>query len=160
MTTTMAAARSAATRRPAALIALIVVQLFQAVGALGGGAALIASPKGGIIKLPLSDLRGSPFGDFLIPGIVLFVVLGVGPLVVAWALVRRPRSALLEAVNPFRHQYWGWTLSGVIGVGLVIWIAVEILFIPLTFLQPFYAGLGLIIILLTLAPSVRAYYRR
>jgi hypothetical protein len=160
MTTTMAAARGAATRRPAALIALIVVQLFQALGALGGGAVLIASPKDGVIKLPLSDLRGSPFGDFLIPGIVLFVVLGLGPAVVAWALIRRPRSAALEAVNPFRHEYWGWTLSGVIGVGLVIWIAVEVLFIPLTFLQPFYAGVGLVIILLTLAPSVRAHYRR
>jgi hypothetical protein len=75
-------------------------------------------------------------------------------------LVRRPRSTALESVNPFRHEYWGWTLSGVIGVGLVIWIAVEVLIIPSTFLQPFYAGVGVVIILLTLAPSVRAYYRR
>ena len=148
------------TRRPAAVVALIVVQLFQAVGALAGGAVLVTSPKGGIIKMPLSSLKGSPFSDFLIPGIILFVVLGVGPLVVAWALLRRPRSAALEAVNPFRHEYWGWTLSGVIGVGLVIWIAVEVLIVPLSFLQPFYAGVGLVIIALTLAPPVRAFYRR
>jgi hypothetical protein len=45
-------------------------------------------------------------------------------------------------------------------VGLVIWIAAEVLIIPSTFLQPFYAGVGVVIILLTLAPSVRAYYRR
>ena len=79
---------------------------------------------------------------------------------VAWALLRRPRSAALEAVNPFRTEYWGWTLSGVIGVGLVIWIAVEMLIVPLSFLQPFYAGVGLVIIALTLAPPVRACYRR
>ena len=119
-TTTM----STTARRPAALLALIVVQLFQAVGALGGGAALVASPRGGVIKLPLSYLSGSPFSDYLIPGVVLFLVLGIGPLMVAWALIRRPRSAALEAANPFRHEYWGWTPSGVIGVGLVIWIAV------------------------------------
>ena len=158
--TTTAAAVTATTRRPAALVALIVVQLFQAVGALGGGAELVASPRGGIIKVPLRDLNGSPFSDFLIPGIILFVVLGVGPLVVAWALIRRPPSATLEALNPVRHEYWGWTLSGVIGVGLVIWIAVEVLIIPFTFLQPFYAAVGIVIVLLTLAPSVRAFYRR
>ena len=147
-------------RRPAALVALIVVQLFQAVGALGGGAALVASPKGGIIKLPLSDLDGSPFKDFLIPGIILFVVLGIGPLVTAWVLVRRPEAAVFERANPFRHQYWGWTLSGVIGVGLVIWIAVETSIVPYSLLQPLYAGVGIVIVALTLLPSVRTYYRR
>ena len=158
--TTTASVFDTASRRPAALIALIVVQLFQAVGALGGGAALMASPKGGIIKMPLSNLDGSPFKDFLIPGIILFVVLGVGPLVAAWVLIRRPRSTALESVNPFRHEYWGWTLSGVVGVGLVIWIAVETLIVPYNFLQPLYAGVGAVIIVLTLVPSVRAYYRR
>ena len=158
--TTTASVFDTASRRPAALIALIVVQLFQAVGALGGGAALMASPKGGIIKMPLSNLDGSPFKDFLIPGSILFVVLGVGPLVAAWVLIRRPRSTALESVNPFGHEYWGWTLSGVVGVGLVIWIAVETLIVPYNFLQPLYAGVGAVIIVLTLVPSVRAYYRR
>jgi len=158
--TSTASAVGTASRRPAALIALIVVQLFQAVGALGGGAALIASPRGGIIKMPLSNLDGSPFKDFLIPGIILFVVLGIGPLVTAWVLIRRPRSTALESVNPFGHEYWGWTLSGVIGVGLVIWIAVETLIVPYNFLQPLYAAVGAVIIALTLVPSVRAYYRR
>jgi hypothetical protein len=157
MTTTAPALR--ATRRPAVVTALVVVHVFLALGALAGGAALMASPKGGVIKLPLSDLRGSPFGDFLIPGLVLFVVLGVGPLVVAWALLRRPRSAALAAVNPFRDEYWGWTASGVIGVGLVIWIAVEALIIPYSFLQPFYGAVGVAIIVLTLMPGARAYYR-
>ena len=77
--TTMAAAVTATTRRPAALVALIVVQLFQAVGALGGGAALVASPRGGIIKVPLRDLNGSPFSDFLIPGIMSSSCSGSAP---------------------------------------------------------------------------------
>ena len=158
--TTSAAAGGGPSRRPAALIALIVVQLFQAVGALGGGTALMASPKGGIIKMPLRDLDGSPFKDFLIPGIILFVVLGIGPLTAAWVLVRQPRATAFARVNPFHHEYWGWTLSGVIGVGLVIWIAVETLVVPYNFLQPFYAVVGIVIIALTLVPSVRAYYRR
>ena len=140
--TTTTSTISVASRRPEALVALVVVQLFQAIGALGGGAALIASPSGRLMKMPSSNLAGSPFKDFLVPGIVLFVVLGVGPLVAAWALMRRPRSAVLERANPFRSEYWGWTLSGVIGMGLVVWIAVEALMVPYSFLQPFYAGVG------------------
>jgi hypothetical protein len=159
MTTTAPALR-ATTRRPVVVTALVVVHLFLALGALAGGAVLMASPKGGVIKLPLSDLRGSPFSDFLIPGLILFVVLGVGPLVVAWALLRRPASAALAAVNPCRGEYWGWTASGVIGVGLVIWIAVEALIVPYSFLQPFYGAVGVAIIVLTLTPGARTYYGR
>jgi hypothetical protein len=146
--------------RPAALTALLVVLLLQGVGAVGGGVALVVSPGGGVIKLPLSYLDGSPFHDYLVPGIVLLVVLGVGPLVAAWALIRRPPSASLERLNPFRHEYWGWTAAGVIGVGLLIWIAVEAVIIPYNFLQPLYAVVGAAILVLTLMPSVRAYYRQ
>jgi len=154
-----AGAARPATMRPAAVTALVAVLILQAAGGLGGGAALIASPKGGIIRLPLSDLAGSPFHDFLIPGIILFVVLGLAPLLVAWALLYRPLVAFLQAVNPFRRQYWAWTAAGVIGVGLLIWIAVEVAIIPFSVLQPFYAAVGLVIIVLTLRRAVRDYYR-
>lgn len=39
------------------------VELFLALGALGGGAALMLGPRGQIIPLPLSTLAGSPFAD-------------------------------------------------------------------------------------------------
>jgi hypothetical protein len=155
-----AAAARPATARPAAVTALVAVLILQAAGGLGGGAALIASPKGGIIRMPLSDLAGSPFHDFLIPGIILFAVLGLGPLLAAWALLREPRIALFEALNPFRRQYWAWTAAGVVGVGLLIWIAVEVAIIPFSILQPFYAAVGLVIVALTLRREVRDYYRR
>jgi hypothetical protein len=151
---------SPAIARPVAVTLLVAVLFLQAAGGLGGGAALIASPRGGIIKLPLSDLAGSPFHDFLIPGLILFVVLGLGPLLVAWALLSEPPVAVLEAVNPFRRQYWAWTAAGVIGCGLLIWIAVEVTIIPFSMLQPFYAAIALIIIALTLRRPVREYYRR
>ena len=150
----------AAQPRPAALIALVVVLIAQGIGAVGGGLALVVSPKGGVVKMPLSYLQGSPFHDYLIPGSILLVVLGIGPLVAAWALLRRPESAALERINPFRHEHWGWTLSGVIGVGLLIWIAVEVTIIPYNVLQPVFGAVGLVIVALTLLPSVRRACRR
>jgi hypothetical protein len=147
--------------RPSALIVLLIILIIQCLGGLAGGGALIAAPSGRVMKLPASWLAGSPFHDFLIPGLILFVVLGIGPAVVIWALLARPGCAPLERVNPFLHQYWGWTLSGVIGVALVVWIVVEVAIIArFSWLQPFFGGLGVAIVALTLTPSVRAAYRR
>ena len=53
--------------------------------------------------MPLSMLEGSPFKDYLIPGLILLVVLGLFPLVVLYGLVRRRR--------------WGWWLSIAVGAG-------------------------------------------
>ena len=133
--------------------------MLQGLGGLAGGIALLAGPQGQIIHLKTADLAGSPFHDYLVPGIFLAVVLGVGPLVTSWVLIARPASAALERTNPF-HEYWGWTLSGVIGVGLLIWIAVEVTIIPFNVLQPVFGAVGLAIVVLTLWPSVRTFYSR
>lgn len=57
---------------------LISLLLFLGVSAIGGGGALIISPSGKLLGgLPLSILAQSPFPDFLIPGIILFTILGL-----------------------------------------------------------------------------------
>lgn len=76
----MAAGRK---RRPAALWVLVGVLVFQAISGLAVGIALAAAPDGSIMRMPLSLLEGSPFTDFLIPGLVLGIVLGVLPVVAA-----------------------------------------------------------------------------
>ena len=51
---------------------------FLGISTIGGGSVLIISPSGELLgELPLSILERSPFNDFLIPGIILFLVLGV-----------------------------------------------------------------------------------
>ena len=91
----------------------------------------------------MSMLEGSPFDSYLIPGLVLLLVLGVTPLAAAIGLRRR--------------RTWAWWPAGVVGCGLVIWIAVEMTIITFGWLQPAYAGLGLAIIVACLPPSVRRY---
>jgi hypothetical protein len=41
----------------------IALEVFLAIGALSGGAALLLGSRGEIIPLPLSALDGSPFAD-------------------------------------------------------------------------------------------------
>ena len=62
---------------------LLVLEMLLSVGAIGGGLVLIMAPRGEIMPLPLSALAGSPFETYLGPGLILFAVLGLGPLVAA-----------------------------------------------------------------------------
>ena len=116
--------------RPGRLAVGLLIWL--GVGALGGGAALVAKPDGSVMQMPLSMLAGSPFRDFLVPGLILGGFFGVGSLAVALIGVRRWRIA------PF--------LAFAIGCGQIIWIVVELAIIKgVSILHPifFLTGLGI-----------------
>jgi hypothetical protein len=101
-------------RQPLSRIAkgLLVLEVLLSLGALGGGLVLILAPRGEIMPLPLSALAGSPFDTYLGPGLILFSVLGLGPLAAA-------RLAWLR--HPFAP-----VAAFIVGVALLIWVAVEI----------------------------------
>ncbi len=115
----------------AILIGLIVLAVL-ALGALGGAAFLVTSPDGSAMQWNVSMLAGSPFPDFLVPGLILGGLFGFGSLaVVAMGLARL-------RVAPF--------LAFAIGCGQMIWIVVELAIIgQLSFLHPICFGLGLAI---------------
>jgi hypothetical protein len=92
--------------------ASIALEVFLGVGAIAGGLALILGPRGEIIPLPVTALAGSPFETYLGPGLILFTVLGLGPLVAAGLAWRR------HPLAPFA--------AFVVGVALLVWVAVEI----------------------------------
>lgn len=105
-----------------------------AVTAFGGGVALILGAivpsLATILSPPVSFLAGSPFSSFLVPGIVLGAVVGGTHLAAAVLLLRRtPRRYLVTVVAAY---------------AVLIWIFVQMIFIPFSFLQAAYfaAGLG------------------
>jgi hypothetical protein len=113
----------------------IALEVFLGLGAIGGGIALILGPKGEILPLPVSALAGSPFDSYLVPGLILLMVLGIGPLVVALLSWRGSSSAPFLAVG--------------IGLALLIWLAVQIAIIGFSLnppLQPIYLVLGVVIL--------------
>jgi hypothetical protein len=149
----------ARSRRPWMPAALTVLVGFQAISGLFGGAALVADPSGGVLGLPLSALRRGPFLDFLVPGAILLLVFGVLPAFVAVGLWRRPRwGALAPLERPF-GEHWSWVGAGVVGVGLVVWLAVELWAVGPSSLLVLYALVAVAILVLALMPSVRRFYR-
>jgi hypothetical protein len=118
-------------RNPARWVCLGLLA-FLGLGALAGGVALVAKPDGSVMHLPLSYLEGSPFPDFLVPGLILGGLFGVGSYVVAWLGWRNTRPA------PF--------LAFAIGCAMMIWIVVELAIIKdLSFLHPLFFCVGLAI---------------
>jgi hypothetical protein len=59
--------------------AVVFLEVFLGVGALGGGGALMLGSRGETIPLPVSALKGSPFETYFVPGMILFCALGLGP---------------------------------------------------------------------------------
>lgn len=51
--------------------------LFNGIGAIYGGWHLITHPDGSSLGMPMHHLRHTPFDNFLVPGIILFVANGL-----------------------------------------------------------------------------------
>lgn len=141
---------------------LIFLLLFLGLGAIGGGALLVISPSGKLLGgLPLSILDHSPFNDFLIPGIILFLVLGLSPCLLAVALIKKPTNRFAEYFNFFKDMHWAWSFSIYIAFALIIWIQVETIFVQsVGWLQTFYMLYAIPIIFVALLPQNRALYKK
>lgn len=140
---------------------LITLLAILGISALGGGAFLVISPSGEMIGMPLSLLNKSPFNNFLIPGIILFTVLGIAPIILIYPLLKKPESKLAQSFNLFNDMHWAWSYAVYIAFILVIWIQIEIIMIN-TFdpLQNFCVFLALAILFTSLLPKLRNYYKK
>lgn len=139
---------------------LFSLQLFLGVGAVFGGVGLMLDPTGESVGLPTRLLERSPFQDFLIPGIILFIVLGIFPLLLSMALITRWDWSFAETINIFKDRHWSWTFSLYSGFALIIWIAVQVYMInAVSLIHMVYITLGLVIQVVTLLPSVQAMYK-
>ena len=91
-------------------IAAIAASAFIGVGALFGGFGLMDDAEGSL-GLQEEWLAGSPFPDYFIPGLFLFVVVGLGMVALAAAIAVRLR--------------W-WPLASLaLGAVLAAWLVIE-----------------------------------
>jgi hypothetical protein len=114
---------------------LFILIAFIAVTSTLSGLLMISSPDGSILNLPLSLLNGTPFKNFLIPGILLTVIVGSVNLVAVFYNTQR---------DPIRYK---WATAG--GIMITAWIIAQILLIQSAhWLHFLYLGIGILIILI------------
>jgi hypothetical protein len=104
--------------RPAYVWLAIVLETFTAVGAIPVGLMFLADPSGKLVQVPQGWIEATVFGSYLVPGLYLLLVNGLGMLILSGLTLRR-------------HWLSPW-LTGTLGAGLIIWILVDILLLPET----------------------------
>lgn len=135
-------------KAPAGYYFLLILILFQGLSGIWGGIMLVLDPSGSLLQIPLHLLSDSPFQDYLIPGLILLLLLGIYPLVIVYALWNKLT----------------WSVPGalLIGIMLVVWIVVQILMVGYQDnppLQAIYGSIGVLIIITLNASSVMQYVR-
>ena len=109
-----------------------------------------------------SILVTTPISNFIPVGLFFVTCYGILPSLVIYGLWKRPRWRWTDAFNKWTRENWAWTVTVVIGVILIVWIAVEVALIgsPIglpRFLQVTMALLGVVFIALAMLPRVRTY---
>jgi hypothetical protein len=122
-------------KKDRAVPGLLLLQAFNGLSGILGGAMLLKDPTGADLDMKLAWLRSTPFSDYLIPGVVLFGAIGLGQLFGFMLTIRRHAAAGGAAVG------LGAILMGWIGFQM-IWIGYKSLLQPLYFLT----GLGVLVL--------------
>jgi len=125
----------------------IAALIWLGIGALAGGIALVTRPDGGSMQFDTAILAGSPFSDFLVPGLILGLLFGVGSLAVA--------------TMGLRHQPLAPFLAFGIGCAQMTWIVIQLSIIKeLSFLHPLMFATSLAIAVAAVPwgwPTLRAW---
>jgi hypothetical protein len=117
--------------RPAYAWLAFVAALATGLLAIPVGVMFITDPSGASLQLPPGWIEDTLFGSYLVPGLYLLLVNGLGMLVLAGLIA-------------LRHWSAPW-LTAILGVGLIIWILVQLAVMPETMiLQPIFLGTGLL----------------
>lgn len=119
--------------------ALGILLLLVAINAFAGGYYGMAGAK----NIPMEWLKNSPFHNYFIPSLILFIVIG--------------GSSLFAAVTVFRRDRFGRKASLLCGVIILIWLGVQIAIIGyVSWMQPVTAIAAVLIIFLSfLIPEIR-----
>lgn len=90
---------------------LIGFHIFIGVGAIFGGLGAMIDPTGESMGISPDILKKGPFNDFLIPGLFLFIVIGIGNIIGAYTAFKQ-----IDVQAYF---------TGGIGFILVMWIIIQ-----------------------------------
>jgi hypothetical protein len=113
---------------------LVGVELATGLAAMIGGLLLMIQPDGSLLAADTDDLRGSPFTNWAVPGLLLATLVGGGLT-----------AAALWQWHQGHHAY---LLSAAAGAGLIIFETAELNWLGFQPLEVVFAIVGALIITL------------
>lgn len=146
--------------KAAEIYILIIIMALEALGAIFGGVSLMTDPSGESIHLPITLLEGTIFNSYIIPGVVLFLLLGFFPLFLIFPLILKPNWPIIDGLNIYKGYHWAWTYTIYTAIMLIIWINVQMMILGTgSIIQGAFGLVGVLILILALSPGVKRYYR-
>ena len=111
-------------------LGLFLLQVFLGATAIAGGLLLLGDPSGGYLEFSVDWLASSPLPNYLVPGVVLFAILGGGHLA--------------AAVLTFRADRFAGEVAGLAGTLLMGFVLVQLWWVEtaVIWVQPVFFGLG------------------
>ena len=103
-----------------------------ALAAIGGGLALIAAPDGSVLSMTSASLAGTPFADYLAPGLILLAANGLLPLLTLLLAWRR------RALAPLAMIANGLVIMGFVGAQSALLHSFD----PIGTMVPWLVGFG------------------
>jgi len=119
------------------IIWLGILQAFIGIGAVPAGISMLINPSGSDLGMTVEMLVNSPFPNFLIPGIFLLSINGIG--------------SLFGALVTFKHHSFTSKIAIGLGIFLILWITVQVYWLGgIHWLHILYFILGIIELVLGL----------
>lgn len=139
---------------------LILSITIQSLSAIYGGINLIKDPSGISLKLPIALLTGTIFKDFQIPGILLLLLIALPSMFLIYPLFAKPKWKAFNIINIYSNYYWAYTYSIYNSIILISWINIQLIILDHgTLIHGIFGLFGTFMLILTLLPSVKSYYR-
>jgi hypothetical protein len=143
------------------ILTLVGLLVLLGITALAGGVMMITDPSGAALGMDTTLLDDVPWvSDFLVPGVLLAMLLGVLPMIVTAGLLWRFRLPWVGAAEHRLGFEWPLLASVAQGVGVVAWIGLQLLWLPETApVQWVTLMIGVLITGMSLVPGMRDRYR-
>lgn len=146
-------------RRPISFYLLVFLMIFLALGGLYGGLGLVIKPDGSILQMSITFLEGTPFDNYLFPGLILLFLMGIFPSFLIYPLFAKPDWKWAGFLNIYKNMHWSWTYSLYTGIILVFWMDFQLMIIGYgAAIQTVFSFYGIILIIVSLLPSLKKYY--
>ncbi|MBK5270319.1 MAG: hypothetical protein JJE22_04820 [Bacteroidia bacterium] len=143
---------------PAEVYLLCLLHLIIGVTAFAGGGSLMWEPNGSLLGMNQSWLLHSPFTNYFIPGLFLFLFNGILPMLVFLGLIFQPDWDFFKLFNIYKTKHGAWTYSLFSGIIIIAWIILQQAMATYFWLQPLIAATGLLIVIITMMPAVKRHY--
>jgi hypothetical protein len=145
-------------QHPPGVYFLCLLHLCIGISAFAGGGSLMLEPNGTFLNMKKALLQHSPFSNYFIPGLILFFLLGIFPLLIIFGLLFKPDWKFFNLFNIYKGRHGAWAYSLFFGIITISWIVLQQAMMTYFFLQPLIAAMGVLIIIVTLMPAVMKYY--